>query len=116
MGVFALAALVAVSWLLRLRRRSGPVHDVEHSVVCGLVGALVIAVFGAFVVRATRAPPEAVAIGVLLVLLVLSLRPEKGHPRRWAVFRRANGRAVPLEATTGFGDLPADSVERGPVL
>ena len=108
-GVFALAALVAVLWLLRLRRRSGPVHDVEHSVVCGLVGALVIAVFGAFVVRATRAPPEAVAVGVLLVLLVLSLRPEKGQPRQWAVFRRANGRAVSLEATTGFGDLPADS-------
>ncbi len=108
-GVFALAALVAVLWLLRLRRRSGPVHDVEHAVVCGLAGALVIAVFGAFVVRATRAPPEAVAVGVLLVLLVLSLRPEKGHPRQWAVFRRANGRAASLETTTGFGDLPADS-------
>ena len=108
-GVFALAALVAVLWLLRLRRRSGPVHDVEHSVVCGLVGALMIAILGAFVVRATRAPPEAVAIGVLLVLLVLSLRPEKGRPRRWAVFRRANGQAASLETTTGFGDLPADS-------
>ena len=108
-GVFALAAVVAVLWLLRLRRRSGPVHDVEHLVVCGVVGALVIGVFGAFVVRATRAPPEAVAIGVLLVLLVLSLRPEKGYPRQWAAFRRTNGRAVSLEATARFSDLPDDS-------
>ncbi len=105
-GVFALAALVAVSWLLRLRRRSGPVHDVEHSVVCGVVGALVIGLFGAFVVRATRAPPEAVAIGVLLVLLVLSLRPRKGHLRQWAVLRRADGRVAPLEASTEVSDLP----------
>ena len=78
-GVFLLAAVVAVLWLLRLRRRPGPVHDVEHLVVCGVVGALVIGVFGAFFIRLTHLPPEAIAIVVLLVLLVLSLRPEKRH-------------------------------------
>lgn len=115
-GVFALAALVAVLWLLRLRRRSGRVHDVEHLVVCWMVGALVIGVFGAFVVRATRAPPEAVAIGVLLVLLVLSLRPRRGHPREWAIFNRNNGRAVSLEASTKNSDDrdPTASVESRP--
>jgi hypothetical protein len=121
-GVFALAALVGLLWLLRLRRRSGPVHDVEHLVVCGVVGALVIGVFGAFLVRATKVPPEAVAIGVLLVLLVLSLRPRKGHPREWALFGHTNGRPVPLEASTEVSDLSdleavvsaADSDERDP--
>ncbi len=105
-GVFALAAVTAVLWLLRLRRRSGPVHDVEHLVVCGVVGALVFGVFGAFLIRVTKVPPEAVAIAVLLVLLVLSLRPEKGHRRGWALFSRSNRRAVPLEASTRLGDLP----------
>ena len=105
-GVFALAAVTAVLWLLRLRRRSGPVHDVEHLVVCGVVGALVIGVFGAFLIRVTQVPPEAVAIVVLLVLLVLSLRPEKGYRRGWAFFRHSNGRAVPPKASTRLGDLP----------
>ena len=91
MGVFLLAVLVAVLWLLRLRRRSEPVHDVEHLVVCGVVGALVIGVFGALLIRVTHAPPDAIAIIVLLVLLTLSLRPTSwylstsssdGRPRR----------------------------------
>ena len=87
-GVFLLAGLVAVSWLLRLRRRSEPIHDVEHLVVCGLVGALVIGVFGALLVRMTHAQPEATAIIVLLVLGALSLRPEGWHPRDLAVVGR----------------------------
>ena len=73
-GIFLLAALVAVRWLLRLRRRSGPVHDVEHLVVCGVVSALVIGVFGAFLIRLTHVPPDLVAIVVLLFLLALSVR------------------------------------------
>ena len=44
---------------------SGAGHDVEHLVVCGVVGALVIGVFGAFLVRLTRVLPETVAIIVL---------------------------------------------------
>ncbi len=105
-GVFALAAVVAVLWLLRLRRRSGPVHDVEHLVVCGVVGALVIGVFGAFLIRMTHVSPEVVAIVVLLLLLVLSLRPEKGHPRDWTLFRRTNRRPAPLETSTRLNRLP----------
>jgi len=111
-GVFALAAVVAVLWLLRLRRRSGPVHDVEHLVVCGVVGALVIGLFGAFLIRMTHVPPEAVAIVVLLALLVLSLRPEKGHPRDRDDLRYTNGRAVPLEAPARLSELP-DMVANG---
>jgi len=87
-GVFFLAVLVAVLWLLRLRRRSEPVHDAEHLVVCGLVGALVIGVFGAFLIRLTRVPPGAIAIIVLLVLLALSLRPKSWHPGDLAIIRR----------------------------
>ncbi len=87
-GLFLLAVLVAVMWVLRLRRRSEPVHDAVHLVVCGVVGALVLGVFGAFLIRLTHVPPKAAAIVVLLVLLALSLRPANWHPRRLAVIRR----------------------------
>jgi hypothetical protein len=110
-SIFVLAALVAMSWLLRLRRRWGTVHDVEHLVVCGLVGALVIGIFGAFLIRLTPIAPEAVAVVVLLVLFALSLRPEKGNQRGWAVFRRTNG-SVPVETQIEVSDLP-DIVVRG---
>jgi hypothetical protein len=87
-GIFLLAALVAVLWLLRLRRRPAPVHDVEHLVVCGLVSALMIGVFGAFLIRLTHAPPDLVAVVVLLFLLALSLRRMNPYPWYRAVFRR----------------------------
>jgi hypothetical protein len=111
--IFLLAALVAASWLLRLRRRWGTVQDdVEHLVVCGVVGALVIGIFGAFLIRLTPVAPETVAVVVLLVLFALSLRPEKGTQRGWLGFRRTNGRAVPLEPHIEVSDLP-DIVVRG---
>ena len=80
-GVLLLAVVVAGSWLLRLRRRSEPVRDLAHLALCGVVGALVIGVFGAFLVRLTHVQPEATAFLVLLVLLALSLRPQGWHPR-----------------------------------
>ncbi len=79
-GVFLLAAVVAMLWLRRLRRRPGRGRDAAHLVVCGVVGALVIGVFGAFLIRLTHLPPETVAIIVLLVLLGLSLRPAGPAP------------------------------------
>ena len=112
-GLFLLAALVAVQWLLRLRRRSGPVHDVEHLVVCGVVSALVIGVFGAFLVRLTHAPPDLVAIVVLLFLLALGLRGMPTHPWYLAPFRRGSTDEslgpVPSRSSTGDqGDLQAE--------
>ena len=55
-GAFVLFVLVAVLWMLRLRRRTEPFRHVEHLAVCGLVGALVVGVFGAFLVRLTARP------------------------------------------------------------
>ena len=107
-GIFLLAALVAVLWLLRLRRRPGPVHDVEHLVVCGVVGALVIGIFGAFLIRLIHVPPDLVAIVVLLFLLALSLRPMNPHPRYLAVFRRrSTEKLVPSPSVSPAGD-PGD--------
>ena len=76
-GVLVLAVATAVLWLRRLRRRREPLQDPAHKVVCALVGALVIAVLGAFVVRLSHASPEVVAFVVLGVLLVLSLHPAR---------------------------------------
>jgi len=104
-GIFLLATLVAVQWLLRLRRRSGPVHDVEHLVVCGIVSALVIGVFGAFLIRLTHVPPDLVAIVVLLVLLALSLRGMNLHPWRLAVRRRSTETLGPSPSLSPAGDL-----------
>ncbi len=87
-GAFVLFVLVAVLWMLRLRRRTEPFRHVEHLAVCGLVGALVVGVFGAFLVRLTRAPPDAVAFAVLLVLLALSLRPKAWHLSELTNLRR----------------------------
>ena len=61
--------------------------------VCGVVGALVIGVFGALLIRVTHAPPDAIAIIALLVLLALSLRPtswylsNRGIILRWSAER-----------------------------
>ena len=94
-GIFLLATLVAVLWLVRLRRRSGPFPDVEHVVVCGVVSALVIGVFGAFLVRLTHVPPDLAAIVVLLFLLALGLRGMPAHPWYLAPFRRGSTDETP---------------------
>jgi hypothetical protein len=94
-----LAILVAAVWLLRLRRRVrlGPV-DV-HMVVCALVGALAIGLFGAFVILLIRLPPGPIAIVVLLALLALGLRPARWWMHQARNLRRPQPPA-PLESTT----------------
>jgi hypothetical protein len=110
-GVFLLAAVVAALWLLRLRRRPGRGHNAEHLVVCGVVGALVIGVFGAFVIRLTHLPPETIAIVVLLILLGLGLRPERWQRRHVthgdaAVMDHLDARSPPLEMSVELNGLP----------
>ena len=105
--ISVLAALVAVSWLLRLRRRWATVRgDAEHLVVCGVVGALVVGILGAFLIRLTHVAPEIVAVVVLDGLFVLSLRPERNTQRGWLGLRRTSGPTVPLEPHTEVRDLP----------
>ena len=72
--VLILAGLVSVVWLFRLRRRARRTPINEHLVVCGLVGAMAIGLFGAFAVRLFHLRPTPVAVVTLLVLLVLGLR------------------------------------------
>jgi hypothetical protein len=81
-AVLALAALVAAVWLLRLRRRARLVPIDEHTVVCAIVTALAIGLFGTFAILLVHLPPGPVAILSLLVLLALGLRPAgwKKHP------------------------------------
>ena len=86
--VLLLAVPVAILWLVRLRRRRRQFRDAAHLIFCVLAGALVFAVFGAFLIKWADAPPETVAIVVLLLLLVLSLRPEKWNPRGVVPLRR----------------------------
>ena len=74
-GIFLVALLVVAMWTIRLRRRSRRGRIDVHMVLCGVSAALVTALVGAFLVRLTRWPPNAVALGALLVLLLLSLRP-----------------------------------------
>ena len=82
-AVLILAILVAAVWLLRLRRRARLAPIDAHMVVCGMVGALAIGLFGTFAILLIHLPPGRVAILCLLALLVLGLR-----------------RPAPLEATT----------------
>jgi hypothetical protein len=74
-GVLLLALLVVLVWLLKLRRRVRVVPVDAHTVVCGLVGALAVGLFGAFAVMLLHLPPSPIAILCLLVLLALGLRP-----------------------------------------
>jgi hypothetical protein len=100
-AVLVLALLVATVWLLRLRRRARLVPIDEHMVVCGMVGALAIGLFGAFAILLIHLPPGRIAILSLLALLVLGLRPAgwRTHPER-NVRRRAASRPIPSESTT----------------
>jgi hypothetical protein len=98
--VLVLAILVATVWLLRLRRRARLVPIDEHMVVCGIVGALAIGLFGAFAILLIHLPPGPIAVLSLLVLMALGLRParRRTHPERnvhrWAA------PPVPLESAT----------------
>ena len=98
-AVLVLAILVAAVWLLRLRRRARLVPIDAHMVVCGMVGALAIGLFGAFAILLIHLPPGPLAILSLLALLALGLRPAGTHPERnahpWAA-----SPPVPLESTT----------------
>ncbi len=83
-GVLVLAILVAIAWLVRLRRRAklNPVD--AHMVFCGIVAALAIGLFGVFAILLIHLPPEPIAILSLLALLALGLRPARWwtHPGR----------------------------------
>ena len=82
--VLVLAILVAIVWLLRLRRRARLAPIDAHMVVCGMVGALAIGLFGAFAILLIHLPPGPIAILALLALLALGLRPARWrmHPER----------------------------------
>src|SRR5262249_22574162 len=99
--VLVLAMLVAIVWLLRLRRRARLVPIDEHMVVCGMMGALAIGLFGGFAILLIHLPPGRIAILSLLALLVLGLRPAgwRTHPER-NVHRWAASRPMPSESTT----------------
>src|SRR5262249_55854496 len=98
--VLVLAILVAAVWLWRLRRRARLVPIDEHIVVCVMVGALAIALFGAFAILLIHLLPGPIAVLSLLVLLALGLRPPgwRMHPWRDAHPRAASPPA-PLEST-----------------
>ena len=99
--VLILAILVATVWLLRLRPRARLVPINEHTVVCGIVAALAIGLFGTFAILLVSLPPSPLAILLLLALLALGLRPggwrthAERNLHRWAV-----SPPVPLESTT----------------
>jgi hypothetical protein len=107
--VLVLAGAVAVLWLVRLRRRRGRIRDAAHLIFCALIGALMLGVFGVFVIRWAHAPPETVAIIVLLLLLVLSLRPEKWRPRNWIPVRRGAAGNARTAATVEAAYEPPSS-------
>jgi hypothetical protein len=73
--VLIVAGLVSFVWLIRLRRRAQRARINEHQVVCGLVGALVIGLFGAFAIRLLHLRPTPVALLALLILLVVGVWP-----------------------------------------
>lgn len=87
LGVLLVAILAAVVWLIRLRRLRLLRVD-EHVVVCGVVGAMAISLFGAFVIRLTHLPPGLIALIVLLGLLILGLHPVSRGPRFLRTFPR----------------------------
>jgi UvrD-like helicase C-terminal domain len=98
-----LAILVAAVWLWRLRRRARLVPIDAHMVVCGMVGALAVGLFGAFAVLLLHLPPGPVAILCLLAFLMLGLRPawRRTHPGRSA-HRWAAPPAPPESATEPY--------------
>jgi hypothetical protein len=97
--VLVLAILVAAVWLWRLRRRARLVPIDEHMVVCALVGALAIGLFGTFAILLFHLTPSPIAILCLLVLLALGVRPPWWRTYPWRDSRRrAASPPTPLES------------------
>jgi hypothetical protein len=99
-GVLVLAILVAVAWLLRLRRRMklNPVD--EHMVVCWIVGAMAVGLFGVFAILLIHLPPGPIAIFSLLALLALGLWPARWERHPWRnVHRHKESPPEPPEST-----------------
>ena len=82
MAVLVLASVVAAVWSFRLRRRAKFAPIDAHTVVCGMVGAMAIGLFGVFAILLLGLPPGPIAYFTLLVMLALGLRPKK-----WKVHR-----------------------------
>jgi UvrD-like helicase C-terminal domain/Dolichyl-phosphate-mannose-protein mannosyltransferase len=99
-AVLVLAILVAIVWLWRLRRRARLVPIDAHMVVCGMVGALAIGLFGPFAILFIHLPPGPIAILSLLALLALGLWPAglRRHPERNVHRWAAASPPVPLES------------------
>jgi hypothetical protein len=113
-GVLLLACFVAIVWLFRLFRRvrRSPIN--EHLVVCGLVGAMAVGLFGAFAVRLFHLPPTPVSVFTLLVLLVLGLWPPGWRTSRAAGVRfSAAVPSPPPEATDGAQSAPTATTTGG---
>ena len=97
-AVLVLAVLVAIVWLWRLRRRAKLVPIDAHMVVCWMVAALAIGLFGPFAILFIHLPPGPIAILSLLALLALGLWPARPrrHPERnvhrWAAASPASTR------------------------
>jgi hypothetical protein len=114
-AVLVLACLVAIVWVFRLRRRTRRSPINEHLVVCALVGAMTIGLFGAFAVRLLHLPPTPVSVLTLLVLFVLGLR----RPREWRISLAGNLRRLvalpspPPESTSGAQMAPTASTVDG---
>lgn len=89
-AVLILACIVAIVWLFRLRRRARRSPINEHMVVCGLVGAMAIGLFGAFAIRLLHLPSVPVSVVTLLVILVLGL----WRPREWRMSLAGNIRRL----------------------
>ena len=71
------AAIASSTWWYR---------DTADLIFCGLTCALLLGVFGAFLIRLLHAPPVTVATVVLLLLLALSLRPPSWNLRNFGKF------------------------------
>jgi hypothetical protein len=106
--VLVLAILVAIVWLLRLRRPARLIPIDEHMVVCGIVGALATGLFGTFAILLIHLPPGPIAILCLLALLALGVWPAGWRMhlgrrvRRWMASPSA-----PPESTIGLRVTPA---------
>ncbi len=112
-GIFLVALLVVAMWTIRLRRRSRKRRIDVHTVVSGVAAALVTALFGAFLVRLIGWPPDAVALGILLALLLLSLRPTNWRLRSLTTGRRGRTPSFGPTASPIESDSPGGAGTNG---